>query len=172
MRRSVTLLAALILTLAFVACGSDDNVATPGESTTTTTASEPVVKEVLADMVDPPGGDGSTLTLIRYTIGPGAQLDPHIHPGVQLASIESGTLTYTVESGEAVVHRADDTTETLDGPAETTLGPGDALQEIDGMVHFGANDTDDPVVIIATLLTEDGHELAEVVDEPTTTTAP
>ena len=182
MRRSVFVLAALVLMLAMAACGSDDTSTTSSDATTTptpatpttpaATAAEPVVKEVLADMVDPPGGDGSTLTLIRYTIAPGAQLDPHIHPGVQLAAIESGTLAYTVESGTAVVHRADGTTENIDGPAETSLEPGDAVQEIDGMVHFGANDTDDPVVILATLLTEDGHELAEVVEEPTTSTTP
>lgn len=117
----------------------------------------------------PPGAPGRTLTLIRYTIAPGAKLSPHIHPGVQLASIQSGTLTYTVESGTATVTRAGGGTEEVTGPATTTLGPGDAVVEHDGMVHFGANDTDQPVVILATLLTEDGKDLAVTVTTPAPT---
>ena len=41
------------------------------------------------------------------------------------------------------------------------------MEEPFDMVHFGANDTDEPVVIIATLLTPEGHDLAE---DPTVTT--
>ena len=122
-----------------------------------------VQKDVLASEVDPPGGEGSTLTLMRYTIAPGAKLSPHIHPGVQLAHIESGTLTYTVVEGTATVTRADGTVEPVTAPATTTLGPGDAVAENDGMVHFGANDTTEPVVILATLLTADGEDLAVTV---------
>lgn len=173
-RRPPLAVVALSAALLLGACGSDDASTTadagaPG-STASAPASEPVVKDVLAEMVDPPGGDGSTLTLIRYTIAPRARLDPHIHPGVQLASVESGTLTYTVESGTAVVHRADGTTEDVTGPTTTELGPGDAVQETLDMVHFGANETDRPVVILATLLTADGEGLAVVVDDPTTAT--
>jgi len=173
MRRTVVLLVLTAAVLVGGACGSDDTTDTAAGAPTTTAstvaagsvAAEPVVKDVLAEMVDPPGGTGSTLTLIRYTIAPGAQLSPHIHPGVQLASIESGTLTYTVESGTAVVHRADGTEEPVTGPAVTTLGPGDAVQETGDMLHFGANDTAEPVVILATLLTENGKDLA-IVEQP------
>ena len=128
---------------------------------------EAVVRDVLGEVADPPGADGTTLTLVRYTVAPGAELSPHVHPGVQLASIESGTLSYTVESGTAVVQRADGSTEDLTGPTSTELRPGDAVEEPFDMVHFGANDTDEPVVIIATLLTPEGHDLAE---DPTVTT--
>lgn len=127
-----------------------------------------VQKDTLATEVDPPGAPGRTLTLMRYTIAPGAKLSPHIHPGVQLASIESGTLTYTVVEGSTVVTRANGTRETLTAPTTVKLTKGDAVAENDGMVHFGANETDQPVVIIATLLTQSDKDLAVVV----TTTTP
>ncbi len=175
MRRAlVTLALVTSLTMAFVACGSDssssDSSSTAGTANGTTAADATtgttlaVAKTVLDDLVDPPGAPGRTLTLMRYDIAPGAQLSPHIHPGLQMAHIDSGTLTYTVVSGTAQVRRAGSTAdEPLTGPTTTTLGPGDAVIELGDMVHFGANDGDVPVIITATLLTEDGHELAETV---------
>src|SRR5690606_30803241 len=67
-----------------------------------------VVREILGQMVDPPGAAGRRLTLVRYTIPPGVELAPHVHPGVQMAFIESGTLSYRVESGTVVIHRGVD----------------------------------------------------------------
>lgn len=166
--------AAALVVAAATACGSSATTATPastarpsaGGGPTTTVA---VAKDVLGTDPAPPGAPGRTLTLIRYTIAPGAKLAPHVHPGVQLARIESGTLTYTVETGTATVTRADGATEQITGPATTTLGPGDAVVEHDGMVHFGANETQQPVVILATLLTEDGKDLAVTVTTPAPT---
>ncbi len=179
MRRALSVSLALTA-LAFVAgCGSDSmssQPATPARTTTTVSTSPTttvaVQKEVLGTEVDPPGASGRTLTLIRYTIAPGAQLAPHVHPGVQMASIQSGSLTYTVVSGTATVQRAPVGTgpvEPVTGPSTVTLGPGDTVIEKGDMVHFGANQTAAPVVILATLLTEDGHDLAEPV---TTVPAP
>ncbi len=166
------LLATALLAASLVAggCGRGDvspnaaggsTAAPPAGGAPTTTVA--VAKDVLATTADPPGAPGRTLTLIRYTIAPGAKLTPHIHPGIQLAAIDTGTLTYTVESGTATVTRAGGDTEAVTGPATITLGPGDSVAEPDGMVHFGANDTTTPVVILATLLTEDGRDLAVTV---------
>jgi len=179
MRRWVGIVAAIAGVLALSACGADTAGTASGAAPATsvgpgtTGASGPgttvaVQKDVLAREVDPPGGAGSTLTLMRYTIAPGAQLSPHIHPGVQLAHIESGTLTYTVVEGTATVTRAGGTVEPVSAPATIALATGDAVAENDGMVHFGANETDEPVVILATLLTADGEDLAVTV----TTLAP
>ncbi len=180
MRRALSV-SLVLAALTFVAgCGSDSTSSGPKATTgvtTTTASSSPtttvaVQKEVLGTEVDPPGASGRTLTLIRYTIAPGAKLAPHIHPGVQMASIQSGSLTYTVLSGVATVQRSPVGTgpvESVTGPATITLGTGDTVIEKGDMVHFGANDTGAPVVILATLLTEDGHDLAEPV---TTTTVP
>lgn len=127
----------------------------------------PVVREILAAMDDPPGAGERRLTLVRYTIAAGATLAAHIHPGVQMASIESGTLSYQVVSGRATVRRAGSSVdEFLDGPVATTLAPGDAVIEPFDMVHYGANTTAEPVIILATLLTESGQDLAVPVSAP------
>lgn len=141
---------------------------TEGASTTVAGSTE-VVKDILGTEVDPPGADGRTLTLIRYTIPPGTKLVPHIHPGVQMARITSGELTYTVVEGTAIVRRKGASADAeLKAPVTTKLVPGDTVTELDGMVHFGANEGDVPVVIDATLLTVDGEDLAV----PVTTTTP
>ncbi len=125
--------------------------------------------EVLATDVDPPGAEGRTLSLVRYTVPPGARLAPHLHRGVQLARITSGRLTYTVVEGTAIVRRQGASAdEAVTGPATTVLRAGDAVTEVDGMIHFGADDTDEPVVIEATLLTVDGEDLAVPVVPPPT----
>ncbi len=171
-------LPALVLTaFLFVAgCGGSSGgtrsaKAAPGTAAVSTTAAAPVVKDLLASATDPPAAPGRTLTLIRYTIAPGAQLAAHVHPGVQLASIQSGSLSYTVVSGTAMVKRAATATpEAVTGPTTTTLGPGDEVEEKGDMVHFGANRTTSPVVILATLLTESGRDLAVLVTPSSTST--
>lgn len=177
-RLRLTAALALIVTVAAIggACGADSTtVGATGPAATSSTVAAPgttavpVVKSILAQEKDPPGAPGRTLSLVRYTIAPGAQLPAHIHPGVQLASIESGTLTYTVVSGTATVTRQGSTTpEAATGPTTIMLGPGDAVAENDGMVHFGANATSAPVVILASLLTDSTKDLAVNV----TTTVP
>jgi oxalate decarboxylase/phosphoglucose isomerase-like protein (cupin superfamily) len=155
----------MVSVLVLVGCdnGPDKSTAAP-TSTTVAAATTPVVRDILANEDDPPGAPGRLLSVVRYTIAPGAQLPAHIHPGIQLASIQSGTLTYTVISGTAEVKRgATATGESITGPATTTLGPGDSVTETGDMVHFGANNTNAPVVIIASLLTEDGQDLAITV---------
>jgi quercetin dioxygenase-like cupin family protein len=161
----VALLAVLVIPTA-AACGSSENAtsATPTTTTTTTAAPATVVRDVLDNDLTPPGAPDSTLSLVRYTIPAGAKLARHVHPGVQMASIESGTLTYTVMSGTAQVRRAGATTDTpTTGLTTIELGRGDAVTEAGNMVHFGYNKANAPVVILATLLTAHGHELAEPV---------
>jgi hypothetical protein len=157
--------------LAATACGASSTgaAASPAAAPSTTAAASkaaavPVLREVLDNDLKPPGAPGRTLSLVRYTIAPGAKLAPHVHPGVQMASIQSGTLSYTVVSGTAEVRRAGATTDTpVKGPATIQLGRGDAVTEIGNMVHFGENKTKTPIIILAALLTEDGHPLAEPV---------
>lgn len=170
MKRSSSLLrliGLICLVVSSAACA--DGVRLPAEPSATpgaaTPGSEPVVREILAQMDSPPGASGRRLTLVRYTIAPGAQLAPHVHPGVQMASIESGTLSYQVVSGTVAIQRrvggngVPERTESLTGPASTKLDAGDVVIEEGQMVHFGANNTNEPVVIAATLITE-GAELS------------
>jgi quercetin dioxygenase-like cupin family protein len=171
---------ALVIVLAalgLVACGGSGSTPAPGaDAAATTTAAggdavEPVVKEVLAQDATPPGAPGYTLTLMRYTIAPGAQLAPHVHPGVQMASIDRGTLGYTIVSGTAEVRRAGSQPAPVTGPTHLDLGPGDSVVEPFDMVHFGANEGAEPVVITATLLTETDQALSVAVTTTTTTAA-
>jgi len=177
MRRRLLPASALAALLLLAGCGSGPTAGglTPSARVSTTvsgpTTTVAVKKEILGTDVDPPGAPGRTLTLVRYTIAPGAKLAPHVHPGVQMASIESGSLAYTVVSGTATVQRAGGVVAAVTGPSTTTLGPGDAVVEKGDMVHFGANVTEAPVVIEATLLTEDGSDLAIPVTTTTTTPA-
>ena len=137
----------------------------PASAPVATVAAEPVLREILAEMESPPGAPGRRLSLVRYTIAPGTDLAVHTHPGVQLASIVSGTLSYEVISEAATVYRASNDAQQagaseLIGPVQTTLGPGDVVIERAEMVHLGANRTDNPIVILATLLTDPSQELA------------
>lgn len=172
LRLAGILTALAVGTLAAGGCGSDaasSSSASSVAATGTTVAVEPVVKDVLATDTTPPGADGYTLTLIRYTIAPGAELAPHVHPGVQMANIDSGTLTYTIVSGTATVRRSGGEPASVSGPTTISLGPGDSVVEPADMVHFGANGTDQPVVITATLLTETAQGLSVAVSTTTTT---
>jgi oxalate decarboxylase/phosphoglucose isomerase-like protein (cupin superfamily) len=180
MRRSLLASLCLAALIAGAACDSKSestkdapsSTGVPSSTVATANQANPVVRDILETDIDPPGAPGRTMTLIRYTIAPGAQLPAHIHPGVQLASIQSGTLTYTVVSGTAEVKRgATASGESVTGPATTTLGPGDSVTETGDMVHYGANKTAAPVVILATLLTEDGRDLAITVPVTSTTTS-
>ena len=116
----------------------------------------PVVRELLGHGL-PPGAPGQNLDLVRYTIAPGATLPIHVHPGMQLAFIESGELTYHVLLGDVPVTRAVNQpdsalTETLTAGQATVLRPNDAIVEAPGVVHYGENLGTEPVVILAATL--------------------
>ena len=70
----------------------------------------PVVREPLAQTSKARGAPERTLALTRITIQPGTRLALHHHPGTQIAYVDRGVLTYTVEQGSARVKRgpADD----------------------------------------------------------------
>lgn len=75
---------ALVVITAAAGCSASSSPPEPKATTTTTAASTDsaaaavapgeVVKEILGTEVNPPGGSGRTLTLIRYRIGAGAEL--------------------------------------------------------------------------------------------------
>lgn len=133
----------------------------------TPVASGAVVREVLGSS-DPEAAPGELFELARYTIPAGAVLPVHTHPGVQMAMVESGTLTYHVVSdGEVSVTRADGT-EGIAGPGETvTFEVGDSWVEPEGMVHYAENLTDEPVVLISSSLFDADEPPSEIVEEAT-----
>jgi quercetin dioxygenase-like cupin family protein len=113
----------------------------------------PVVRTVLASGV-PLVAPADKLELARYVIQPGTQLVAHHHPGMQLAFIESGTLTYTVLVGTVTVHQADGGTRTIASGQTGTIAAGEWIAEDETIHHFGKNAGTVPVVILASSLLE------------------
>jgi quercetin dioxygenase-like cupin family protein len=119
-------------------------------------------RTVLAQAVDPPGGRGRTLALSRVTIPARTQLALHRHPGVQLAFIREGTLTYTVKRGVVKVYRgaADqhpDVVRRISAGQTARVHAGEWVIERPRAVHFGANGGDRPVEILLATLFENGR---------------
>lgn len=141
-----------VLILALLVAMTGVTVAAQHEATPPATpAASTVVREVINEG-EPASAPGMTLQLVRYTIPGNIALPAHTHPGMQVNTIVSGTLTFTVVEGEAAIIRADGTTETLSSGETTDLLPGDSLTEPEGMVHFGANTRDEPIVILTASL--------------------
>jgi len=121
---------------------------TPPPSTSYT---QTVKREVLASGY-PSEAEGRILELVRYTIPAGTKLPPHIHPGMQIAKVELGTLIYSVVKGTTKIKRANGKEETLDAGQTTRLTVGDSFVEPGGMVHYAQNETEDVVIIISASL--------------------
>ena len=118
-------------------------------------------RTVLAQAVDPPGGRGRTLALARVTIPAHTRLALHRHPGVQLAYVQKGTLTYTVERGVVSVYSdaADQdprVVRRVAGGETGSVHTGEWVIERPRVVHFGANEGDRPVVILLATLFKNG----------------
>lgn len=130
------------------------------------TANGQVIRHVLSSS-HPLSAPGETLELVQYTIPAGAELPVHKHPGVQMATVESGTLTYhVIRDGRVTVNRADGTEQVV-GPGETiTFGVGDSWVEPVGMVHYAENTTEEPVVLMSSSLLDDEVPPTELVEEP------
>src|SRR3954467_12764215 len=95
MRRTRLIL--ILAAIALVATGAVAGyvVAQSGGATATRSA--------LAQSTKVKGAKGKTLGLSRVTIPAGGTIALHHHEGTQVAYIQSGVLTYTVESGSVTV---------------------------------------------------------------------
>jgi len=118
---------------------------------------KPVVREALAQDVNPAGAKGRTLGLSRVDVPAGAQLALHRHPGVQIARIARGTLTYTVVRGRVDVMRGNPEVRarkvrTISSGQTAPIRTGQWIVEKPGTIHRAANRGRRPIVIwIATL---------------------
>lgn len=122
-------------------------------------AAEPTaVRSALARSDKIQGAPGRTMVLSRVVIEPGAKLALHHHLGTQISRIASGTLTYTVREGSAVVNGGDAEKDprrvrTIAAGQTARIEPGQWLVEQPSDVHEAANRGTEPVVIyLATLL--------------------
>jgi quercetin dioxygenase-like cupin family protein len=170
--RAVRRIVALAVTLTLLAALALTTI-TAQDSPATTPAATPSVPAVVRDVLAadlPAAAPGQELQLVRYVIQPATRLATHVHPGTQIASIESGVLTYTVLTGEVPVLRAvaggtPAPAETIQAGQTTELQPDDAVVERPGAVHFGENRGSEPVVILAATLLTAGQPAAIPVND-------
>jgi quercetin dioxygenase-like cupin family protein len=141
-----------------------------GASGSPAAASAVTVRTVLASGA-PSMAAGYEMDLAHYTIPPHTKLATHHHPGMQLAYIESGTLTYTVIEGTVTVHAADGSTRQIAPGATDTIRTGEWLTETPEIVHFGENATDQPISILASSLFVQGDPPA-IVASPAPSASP
>jgi quercetin dioxygenase-like cupin family protein len=161
----------LCLSLVIVAAtGRAESQSAPGTAASPVASpevySQGAVRTTLAEGL-PPGAPGQTLQLVRYDIPAGITLAVHIHPGMQIATVVSGELTYHVLTGAVQIGRAANmtaagpgATESLSAGESTVLYPGDWVVEVPGAVHYGENLGDTPVVLLASTLLVTGEPAA------------
>lgn len=117
-----------------------------------------VVRNALAQSSAIQGAPGRTMVLSRVEVKPGASLALHHHLGTQISRIESGTLTYTVRRGSAVVREGESDQQprfvrTIAAGQTARIRAGQWLVERPSDIHQAANRGSAPVVIyLATLL--------------------
>ena len=115
-------------------------------------APAPVVRDALAADDNPAGGKGRTLGLSRVDVPPGAQLPLHRHPGVQIAQVERGVLTYTVVDGRVDVMRGSPEknpkrVRTIASGQTARIRAGQWIVERPGTIHRAANRGEVGIVI-------------------------
>ncbi|MFM8303091.1 MAG: cupin domain-containing protein [Actinomycetota bacterium] len=115
----------------------------------------------------PANAPGQVLYLTRVRIAPKATLTEHFHDGTQIASVQSGVLTYRITGGSTVITDRDGTARTVTGPTTVRIPAGASLTEGAGLTHYGGNDTAKPVVILTAALIAEGAGLATPVGSTT-----
>lgn len=163
----VTIPALFVIAVALWSAGLVAVARQDGTGGATPAASPQVERDVLTE-TEPETAPGQVFAFARYTIPAGFVLPVHTHPGVQMAIVESGTLTYhVVDNGSITVTRADGTVEEV-GPGETAvLTVDDAWIEPAGMIHFAENLTEEPVILLAASLLDESEPAAIPVTEAT-----
>jgi mannose-6-phosphate isomerase-like protein (cupin superfamily) len=124
-------------------------------------AAPEVVRSALSQTSSVRGAPERTMVLSRVTINPGAKLALHRHLGTQISRVVSGVLSYTVESGSAVVREgeADQSpvkVRTIKAGQTAPIRPGQWLVEQPSDIHRAANRGSVPIVIYLATLLETG----------------
>ena len=148
------------LTIAFTAGGG--LVACSGSDESNVDEAPVASATSLARSVEAVGAEGRALGLTRVEIPAGAEIPPHFHEGTQLAYIEAGTLTYTVETGKVTVMTgpSDDAKVVRDITAGQTaeIEAGQWIAEQPDEQHQARNDGDEGVLIyLSNLIKEDAE---------------
>jgi quercetin dioxygenase-like cupin family protein len=149
------LTAALVILAVIVAA----LVGLDGHDSATSAPSAPEAKrDAMAQTARVQGAPQRELVLSRVVVPAGAKLALHHHLGTQVARIESGVLTYTVQQGSVVIRRgqsdADPTlVRTIKAGQTGEIKAGEWIVEQPSDIHRAANNGSKPVMIyLATLL--------------------
>lgn len=121
------------------------------------------VTRTVLSVTEPANAPGQVLYLTRVRIAPRTKLTEHFHDGTQIASVQSGVLTYRITSGSATISAANGTTRSVSGPRTVRIRAGESLVEGAGLVHYGSNATSRPVVILTAALIARGAGLSTPV---------
>jgi quercetin dioxygenase-like cupin family protein len=127
-------------------------------------------RDDLALLENPAGAKGRTLGLSRVTIPPHTELALHRHPGNQIASIQRGTLTYTVRTGTVEVYRGPATVDAkpvrrVKAGQTARVHAGEWVVESPGDIHIGANRGSKPLVILLATLFPNGAPSSITVED-------
>lgn len=122
---------------------------------------EPTAIRSALAQTDKVQGANRTLVLSRVTVEPGAVLALHHHLGTQVARIQSGTLTYSVQSGAVVVRRGESDRQptvvrTIAAGQTGRIVAGQWIVEQPSDIHHATNKGSAPVVIYLATLLEKG----------------
>jgi mannose-6-phosphate isomerase-like protein (cupin superfamily) len=129
------------------------------------------VRNALAQTSHVQGAPNRTMVLSRVTVDPGAKLALHHHLGTQVAHIETGTLTYTVRRGSAIVRSGESdqsprVVRTIKAGQTAGIRSGQWIVEQPSDIHEAANFGNSPVVIYIATLLEAGAPPATPVTLP------
>jgi quercetin dioxygenase-like cupin family protein len=124
-------------------------------------AAPTVIRNALAQTSRVRGAPDRTLVLSRVAVAPGAKLALHHHLGTQVARIQSGVLTYTVQRGAVTVRsgesdRQPQTVRTIAAGQTARIQAGQWIVEQPSDIHQAANRGSTPVVIYLATLLETG----------------
>ena len=169
--RRVSVLVSLVVVALAVWLGSG-RIAPGSVAQDATPAAGQVAAELLG-LGPPTAAPGFDLSLYRVTLGPGATVPPHTHPGASVVYVESGTFGFTSLEGEARLIRAGAAAtpgaegEVLAVGTEVLLTAGDALFFPGEHGDAGRNAGDGPVVLLLANLHTAGEPLLTLMATPT-----
>jgi quercetin dioxygenase-like cupin family protein len=136
-----------------------------------TEAAPTAIRNALAQTDHVQGASDRSLVLSRVVVQRGAKLALHHHLGTQVASIQSGVLTYTVRRGSVVVSRGEsdqqpETVRTIEAGQTARIRAGQWIVEQPSDIHQAANNGSTPVVIYLATLLKTGAPPATPVTPP------
>ena len=129
------------------------------------------IRNALAQTDRVQGAPDRSLVLSRVVVEPGAKLALHHHLGTQVARIQAGTLTYTVQRGSAIVRHGEsdqqpETVRSIEAGQTARIRAGQWIVEQPSDIHQAANRGSTPVVIYLATLLRAGAPPATPVSPP------